>query len=208
MPFGEEAVALARSAVEAEVRGGRPIDVPDPGFDGRAGAFVTLSTFPRGDLRGCIGIPLPVMPLRDAIVRAGRSACHDPRFPDLTEGELGSVNVEVTVLSPPRTIRAGRPEDIPDAIEIGRDGLILEYMGASGLFLPQVPVEQGWDAEEYLDHLCLKAGLRPGMWRSPGARVSSFTGEAWHETEPRGRVVGRDDIGHRDRHMRPRLRRR
>ena len=95
---GEEAVRLARSAVEAEVSGRPAPAIPGTGaFSDSAGAFVTLDTFPAGELRGCIGIPMPVMPLGQAIVEAAGSACNDPRFPRLSPGELGGVTVEVTV---------------------------------------------------------------------------------------------------------------
>ena len=206
---GEEAVRLARSAVEAEVSGRPAPAIPGTGaFSDSAGAFVTLDTFPAGELRGCIGIPMPVMPLGQAIVEAAGSACNDPRFPRLSPGELGGVTVEVTVLSRPEAIRADTPEGILESIVIGRDGLILSFMGRRGLFLPQVPVEQGWDKEEYLDHLCMKAGLPPGTWRREGARIETFTGEAWRETTPRGDIVRREDIGHRDRGVRQGPRRR
>ena len=206
---GEEAVRLARSAVEAEASGRPAPAIPGTGaFSDSAGAFVTLDTFPAGELRGCIGIPIPVMPLGQAIVEAAGSACNDPRFPRLSPGELGGVTVEVTVLSRPEAIRADTPEGILESIVIGRDGLILSFMGRRGLFLPQVPVEQGWDKEEYLDHLCMKAGLPPGTWRREGARIETFTGEAWRETTPRGDIVRREDIGHRDRGVRQGPRRR
>lgn len=185
MPFGDEAVRLAREAVESEVLG-RPLGYTptDPRFSEPSGAFVTISTFPDHGLRGCIGIPLPLMPLGDAVERAGRSACHDPRFPDLTEGELGGVTVEVTVLTVPQMIEGG-PDDVLRSIEIGRDGLIIECAGRSGLLLPQVPVEWGWDAETYLEHLSMKAGLPAGAWRRPDARISAFRGEMHTEAEPR-----------------------
>ena len=188
--FGEEAVRFARAAVESEVRGASAPDRPaNPRFSEMAGAFVTISEYPSHDLRGCIGYPYPVLPLADALEQAARSACHDPRFPDLTEGELGGVTVEVTVLGVPHEIRVDSPGMYPDSIVIGRDGLIIELMGRRGLLLPQVPVEWGWDAMEYLAHLSMKAGLPPDAWTHPAARISAFTGEIYREDFPHGEVV-------------------
>lgn len=186
--FGEEAVRLARSAVDSEVLGGEVADVTDPRFGEPSGAFVTLSLHPSHDLRGCIGFPLPVMPLRRAIVEAARSACHDPRFPDLRAEELDRITVEVTVLTVPEPVRADSPEELADSIVIGRDGLIIELAGRRGLLLPQVPVEWGWGPREFLDHLAVKAGLPPDAWRHPSARINAFRGEIYHETSPRGEV--------------------
>ena len=64
----------------------------------------------------------------------------------------------------------------PEAIEIGRHGLVLQYMGRSGVFLPQVPVEQGWDLDQYLTNLCYKAGLPDGSWKKQGARLFWYEG--------------------------------
>lgn len=187
--FGPDAVLLARSAVMHEVAGAPFPAIPSSSrFSERSGAFVTLSNHPDGSLRGCIGFPMPVLPLGEAIVEAGMSACHDPRFPDLEGDEASCVTVEVTILSVPERIRAETPRDIKDSIVIGRDGLMLELFGARGLFLPQVPVEQGWDINQYLFHLGLKAGLPPDAWRSPDAVLYRFTGEIWAEVSPNGSV--------------------
>ncbi len=186
---GPDAVVLARAAVESEVLGTPAPTIPD-GMEGAQGAFVTLSLYPSGDLRGCIGFPMPVLPLGRAIVEAGRSACHDPRFPDLTAEELSHITVEVTVLTTPSDIVFDSPRALLDSIEIGRDGLIISYMGYRGLLLPQVPVEWGWDKEEYLSHLSMKAGLPPDAWTYSGVRVQAFQGRIWHETSPNGEIVG------------------
>lgn len=185
MGIGREAVSLARSSVESEVLGGDVLSSPsDPAFKERSGAFVTISEYPSHDLRGCIGYPMPVLPLGEAIEQSARSACHDPRFPDLRAEELPHVSIEVTVLSVPRYLHYSSPEELESQIRIGRDGLIIELMGRRGLLLPQVPTEWGWDVPEYLANLSLKAGLPPTAWRDPRARVQSFTGEIYSETSP------------------------
>ncbi len=199
MGFGSEAVRLARAAVESEVLG-TPLEyVPDDGrFLEASGAFVTLSTFPDHDLRGCIGFPMPYFQVGRAIEEAARSACHDPRFPDLRRSELGSVTVEVTILSVPEEIEAETPGDIVSSVVVGRDGLIIDYHGNRGLLLPQVPVEWGWDTEEYLAHLSMKAGLPPDAWTYRGARISSFRGEIFREVSPGGDIAEGERFGHRE----------
>ena len=190
MSFGSEAVGLARAAIDSEV-GGTDLnhEVSDSRFRDASGAFVTLSTYPGHDLRGCIGFPMPLLPLGKAIEEAARAACHDPRFPDLGAEEVDRITVEVTVLTVPEEIRADGPDDLLAQVVVGRDGLIIGYRGRRGLLLPQVPVEWGWDAGEYLTHLSLKAGLPPDAWTYEGARISAFRGEIYTETSPRGEVV-------------------
>ena len=185
---GASAVRFARSIIEDET-GGAPehIDVPD-GFYEPKGAFVTLKTYPDGDLRGCIGIPLPVLPLRDALEEAARSACHDPRFIDLEHHELKGLTVEVTILDVPKALECSRSE-LPDNIVIGRDGLIISFRGRRGLLLPQVPEEQGWDAVEYLEGLCRKAGLPRDAWKDERCEISAFSGKIFFEIEPYGNIT-------------------
>ncbi len=132
------------------------------------------------------------MPLSEAVAEAAKAACHDPRFPDLSAEEAGSVTVEVTVLTAPEIVRADSPEGIMDSVRIGEDGLMLDLHGYRGLFLPQVPVEQGWDVRQYLDHLSYKAGLPAGAWRDPEARISRFQGEIFCERVPFGPAERRD----------------
>jgi len=184
------AVAYARDVIEGHVRGEvLSHAVLTPTFDGKAGAFVTLNTFPDKQLRGCIGVPEPVMPLRKAIQQGAQSATHDPRFPALIAEELDGIIVEVTVLTPPEKIIADTPEALIDAVVIGRDGLIAERGGLRrGLLLPQVPVEHGWNEPEYLSHTCMKAGLPPFAWRESEVTFYRFEGELFAETEPSGPV--------------------
>lgn len=185
--FGEAAVALARSAVRSEVYGSETMRIPpDPRFVEPSGAFVTLNTHPSGDLRGCIGYPMPSMPLGEAIVGSARAACHDPRFPPLSGSEVDGVTVEVTVLTVPAEIEFSDPSELPEKVVVGRDGLIIEYGGRRGLLLPQVPVEYGWDAGTYLEHLSMKAGMPPDAWMLPGVRLWVFGGEVWTERYPGG----------------------
>ena len=105
------------------------------------------------------------MPLRDAIREAACSAATgDPRFPPVTPKELSDISVEVTVLTEPELLDVV-PADRPAAITVGKHGLIVRGYGRSGLLLPQVPVEWGWNVTEFLDHTCMKAGLPRGCWQ-------------------------------------------
>ncbi len=123
------------------------------------GAFVTLKS--DGSLRGCIGNIVGQGPLFMTIVRMAQAAAfEDHRFQPLSLAELNGVEIEISVLSPITLC-----ED-PEAVEIGRHGLIIVKNGRQGLLLPQVPVEWGWDRLTFLDQLCRKAGLRPGEWKS------------------------------------------
>lgn len=128
------------------------------------GSFVTLSK--DGALRGCIGTIIGHEPLYLNVWNMARAAAfNDPRFPPLRPEEWPRIKMEISVLDQPSQC----PD--PSLIVIGRDGLILQYMGRSGVFLPQVPVEQGWNLEEYLNNLCLKAGVPQGSWHKPGAAL-------------------------------------
>ncbi len=191
---GGIAVSIARAAASAEI-GHRgyvlPGDLPSE-FSEPSGAFVTVVEHPRHDLRACIGYPAPVMPLGEAIAASAAGAVHDPRFPTLTQEEADSCVFEVTVMTPPEEIGYGSEEELKGQIVIGRDGLIIEHMGRRGLFLPQVPVEQGWDIDEYLGHLCQKAGLRYDAWKSGHPVFSKFQGEIYEEDVPNGTVSRRE----------------
>lgn len=138
------------------------------------GAFVTLTL--GGDLRGCIGFPEPVFPLYEAVIRGGISAAvQDPRFPPVSRTELDELVVEISVLSP--LVHAQ-----PDDVVVGTHGLVIEKGRARGLLLPQVPVEWGWNREEFLTHTCRKAGLPYDAWQQ-GATLYTFTADVFSEVE-------------------------
>jgi AmmeMemoRadiSam system protein A len=128
------------------------------------GAFVTLSI--KNRLRGCIGAIIGREALYTCVWRMARaSAFEDGRFPPLGREEWPNCDAHISVLD------ELTPCPSPDDVEVGRHGLVLQYNGRSGVFLPQVPVEQGWDRLAYLDNLCRKAGLPPGTWRNAGAKL-------------------------------------
>ena len=191
---GAKAVEVARKVVESLVRGENPpaFDVPEV-FREKAGVFVTLTTYPEDGLRGCIGYPEPVAPLIDALVDSAVSAAsRDPRFPRVTAEEMERIRVEVSLLTPPEELKVGKTTELPGEVVVGEDGLIVQRGPARGLLLPQVPVEWGWDAEEFLSQTCMKAGLSPDAWHMPGTVILRFRAEVFSETSPRGEVVRRD----------------
>jgi len=185
-------VKLARAAVEEYLRSGVKIEPPPetpPDLYEKRGVFVTLKTYPQRELRGCIGYPEPIMPLVLATIDAAISAAtRDPRFYPVGVEELPKLLFEVTVLTPPQPIEVP-PEELPKAIKVGRDGLIVRCGYASGLLLPQVPVEWGWNEEEFLAQTCVKAGLPPNCWLDPRCQFYKFQGQIFTETEPYGEVV-------------------
>lgn len=157
----------------------------------KSGVFVTLNTTkPLHELRGCIGFPYPDEPLVNATIKAAiYAATDDPRFEPVTSQEFQeSVAVEITVLTPPIVLETSDRKKLPEMIEVGRHGLIVEGMGTSGLLLPQVATEWNWDASEFLLNCCLKAGLPPDSWLLEGVKVKTFEGEVFEETEPAGDV--------------------
>jgi len=169
-------LGLARRTVEEYVRSGEVPNLPEATgrLAERRGVFVTLHR--DGALRGCIGYVEAVKPLLEAVRdMAVSAATEDPRFPSVGPAELEAVDIEVTVLSPLRRISD------PESVEVGRHGLVIRRGGRSGLLLPQVPVEQGWDRREFLEHTCLKAGLPRDAWQDPGTELHVFTGQVLGE---------------------------
>ena len=190
---GEFLVRLARSAIEAYLRDGMKISVPEvpERLRRKCGVFVTLRKVMDGKkvLRGCIGYPYPTHVLVDALIDSAiNSAVGDPRFPPVSLDEMDHVVVEVSVLTPPELVEAEDPREYPKLIKVGRDGLIVERGFYRGLLLPQVPVEFGWDEEEFLSQCCIKAGLPPDYWLVEGTKIYRFQAIVFEEKSPRGPV--------------------
>ena len=127
--------------------------------------------------------------VKAVIEAAVESATRDPRFPPLSISELDQVVFEVSVLTPPQLIKVSSPKEYPSKVKIGVDGLIVERGFNKGLLLPQVPVEWGWDSEEFLCQCCMKAGLTPDCWVLQGTKIYKFSCVLAIEIEPKGRVV-------------------
>jgi uncharacterized protein len=188
---GAELVRLARIAVEKYLQESVMIK-PEKDMPEKAGIFVTLNyvtTSKKEYLRGCIGFPLPEKPVKQGVIEAAiAAATEDPRFPPIDREELDNIIFEVSVLTPPQEIRAG-PSDYGKEIEIGRDGLILQWRFGSGLLLPQVPIELKWDVEEYLANICYKAGAPPDVWLDPTSKLYKFQAAVFKEAEPKGKII-------------------
>ena len=183
---GKIALAAAKFAVYDKVaktvntEKAAPPDISDYEiFNEKRGVFVTLTE--EGELRGCIGYPYPVLPLGEALHDAAVSAAvRDPRFMPVREDELAAIEFEVTILTPPELLTCSAAER-PKNIEVGRHGLIIKDRGMSGLLLPQVATEYGWDAEEFLMHTCIKAGTDRDAWKRDDTALYTFEGQIFSE---------------------------
>lgn len=152
------------------------LDFPEPVFGEKCGAFVTLHV--HGNLRGCIGYIVGVKNIPDTIREMSiASAFRDPRFPPLKKNEFGDIDIEISVLSPIEQVR-----DVSEIV-VGRDGIILSRGMNSGLLLPQVATEYGWDLETFLEHTCYKAGLHGTMWKKEGTKIEKFSAQVFGEKE-------------------------
>jgi AmmeMemoRadiSam system protein A len=185
VPLSTEArrflLALARSTIDDRLRGRTREAPPVSGLPcGRAledprGAFVTLKI--DGVLRGCIGHVVAVAPLWQAVRdNALAAAFEDPRFPALAREELPQTTIEISALTPMRPA-------VPDEVQVGHHGILIERGPSRGLLLPQVATEYGWDRETFLDHTCRKAGLEPGCWRRPDTEIKIFSAEVFGERD-------------------------
>lgn len=184
---GKIAVKLARKAIENYLSERKVIQDRLSGvFEQKRGVFTTLTK--HGELRGCIGFPYPIKRLDEAIIESAiAAATDDPRFPPVSLEEMDEIVVEVTILTPPEKIDV-KPTELPKHVEIGKHGLMVKRGLYSGLLLPQVAVEYGFDSEEFLSQTCMKAGLTPDCWLMEGTEVYRFEGQIFKEVEPKGDV--------------------
>ncbi len=189
---GEDLVRAARNAIELELKNPyfkkNVVYESVKHFGEPSGVFVTIYHYPTSTLRGCIGFPRPVKSLGQAVVDASIAASfEDPRFVPVSHNEFAELIVEVSVLSEMEQIQ-GSPEERLKAVKVGRDGLLIEYGMYSGLLLPEVAVEENWDAEQFLEGVCEKAGIPEGYWKQRNVRLYKFTAQVFKESEPNGRV--------------------
>jgi uncharacterized protein (TIGR00296 family) len=171
----KELLNLARITIEKYLEDGSKEypETGNPGYREKRGVFVTLHK--KGDLRGCIGYPLPTKPLIEAVVdNAISSAAEDFRFDPVSPDELEDIDIEISILTEPQKV--GSYKDVV----VGRDGIIISKGLMRGLLLPQVPIEQGWNLEEYISYGCRKAGLPPDEWKR-GVEIETFRGIVFGE---------------------------
>src|SRR3989344_6698507 len=153
------------------------------------GIFVTLHSYPRYDLKGCIGFPDPIEPLGKLLLESTLAAMQDPRFPALKEKELNKIVIEISLLTKPELIKVHSSKDYPKQIQIGKDGLIIELEDFHGLLLPIVAVEHKMNPEQFLDNCCIKAGLIPEIWKEGQCNIYKFQTEVFSEVKPNGDVI-------------------
>jgi hypothetical protein len=142
--------------------------------------FVTLRL--GGELQGCIGSIAAVRPLiEDLRHNTLAAASQDPRFPPLDPAELDEVELEVTLLSPPRAMDFTDEADALAQLRPGVDGVVLRWGSRRSTFLPQV-----WEMlpspEVFLAQLKKKAGLPEDFWH-PDLGLERYTAEKWSESD-------------------------
>lgn len=180
---GRQLLCLARKILESSLTGGGSVQTPDdPVFSERAATFVTLKI--AGNLRGCIGNLTPVGTLWDGIRdNAVNAAFHDHRFPPLQAAELPHLHIDISILSQPRPLEYEIGDDLLRKLRPGKDGVILRDGWRSATFLPQV-WEQLPLPEEFLDHLCQKAGLAKKSWREKILSIETYQVQCFAEDRP------------------------
>ena len=166
---------FARDTIAAHLKGSRAAPASPARGSARSFRRVRHAARRAASCADASGIPAPNDPLDEVVGRCAiAAATEDPRFPPLSADELSGLELEISVLTPIRTV-----DDLTE-IEVGRDGLVAQDGFRRGLLLPQVATEHGWDRETFLSHTCLKAGLRPDAWRT-GAKISRFQAEVFSE---------------------------
>lgn len=181
--YSEEVMARlfywARDRVTSVVVNGQASgdDLGDLGRHKVLGAFVSFKW--HGRLRSCMGYVSENVDLGVALAHASVSAAReDPRFPPISSREFYELDMEVWALQNLQPV-AGRGAARRESIVIGRDGLQIVGRGRRGLLLPSVPVEAGWDLDDYLAGICDKAGLSRDAWRADDVQLFSFAGVSY-----------------------------
>lgn len=176
--LGQALLIRARNAIAAELGGSLRPEPAHPALGQPGAVFVTLTQ--GGQLRGCIGSLEAWRPLEEDVRANARAAAfRDPRFPPLQAAELSATRVEVSLLTAPQAMEVADEADALRQLRPGEDGVILEYAGRRGTFLPQV-----WEnlptPRDFLDHLKQKAGFPADFW-SPGVKLYRYEVQKWKE---------------------------
>ena len=172
----KQLLQLARETISHELQHGKAEDCQavEGNLAEPCGAFVSLHV--SGNLRGCIGTFVSQRPLVNTVQEMAVSASQrDPRFPAMTPEELKDVDIEISVLSPLKEIT-----DVSE-IEVGRHGIYITKGFYSGVLLPQVATEYGWDRDTFLEHTCTKAGLSSNAWKEKGTKIEIFEAQVFGE---------------------------
>ena len=180
---GKYLLGVARKTIECELfdredRGQFDSDISRK-FSERRGTFVTLTI--QGALRGCIGHIIPQKTLIEGIrVNAINAAFRDPRFRPITQEEWEKIEIEISILTDPKPLSYSDADDLLRKLRPDVDGVIIKKGYHQSTFLPQV-WEQLPAKEEFLTHLCLKAGLDGDAWRKEDLEVSTYQVQAFEE---------------------------
>jgi len=173
----KELLKLARDTISLYLKERKVLDSTskDPDLNKVGGVFVTLHK--DSSLRGCIGNIVGTMSLYLGVKEmAIASATQDPRFSPLSLDELGQIIIEISVLSPLEEVKTA------DDIVLGVDGVLVKQGVNSGVYLPQVATETGWNKNEFMDSLCAsKAGIDPRAWRTGDCQIYTFKAQVFGE---------------------------
>lgn len=166
MPSGEEYLMAVKGEVSDNLKN-------------KEGVFVTLEKSSR--LRGCIGHIVGVLPLYKGVMEnAVNAAFEDPRFDPLEKGDLGKVEIEISVLSVPKRLEYKNPEELLQKLRVGIDGVVLSKSFSRATYLPQV-WETFEDKKSFLNSLCAKAGLPEDTWMDPSVKIDVYQSEVFRE---------------------------
>ena len=190
---GKQLVQAAREAVTSEIQGK---DFELKGFEEKTGVFVTIHSYPKNELKGCIGFTEPIFPLNKALVKAAKAAAFsDPRFIPIQDEDLDKIIFEVSILTKPEKIEVDKAEDYKKKIRIGTDGLVAEYRSYKGLLLPQVAPQHKMSPEQFLSCTCEKAGLPPETWKDmKQVKIYKFQTQIFKEAKPNEEIIETKDF--------------
>jgi AmmeMemoRadiSam system protein A len=163
---------IAKTVIENKVRGKPAPDfkIESPILKENRGAFVTIHK--KGELRGCIGYIEGHGPLYKTIEEMAEAAAfRDPRFTPVKEKELPELELEISVLTPLKKIKE------VGEIQVGKHGIYIKKGWFSGLLLPQVATEYGWNRLTFLEHTCQKAGLPSNAWKEKDTEIFIFSAD-------------------------------
>jgi hypothetical protein len=152
-----------------------------PVFMEKRGCFVTLHS--KGRLRGCIGTIEPIKPLIDGVKEnAIHAGFQDPRFSPVTLHEMDLITIEISILTKPVLLRFENSDDLKSLLKPGVHGVILSQGYCRATFLPQV-WKQLPETEDFLGHLCQKAGMEKTCWKDTKTAVEVYEVFFFSETE-------------------------
>jgi len=177
----EEKITLlkvARNSIREALLGEKPEppEIDSDIFHKKRGAFVTLHN--HGQLRGCVGFIIEAKPLIDTIKEMAQAAAlRDSRFEPVKADEIDDIDIEISVISPLHEI------DNINEIIVGTHGLMIRRGFFSGLLLPQVATQQGWNRQAFLEYTCLKAGLPADAWKNPDINIYIFSAQVFAEKD-------------------------